>query len=642
MRPPAQYLHLLRQMGLRWVLYRAGSALRCRSGFLQRACPAVTWDRVPAPTLNLRLRTSVLTVPFSWGTACVEEAEAILQGRFRLFSYKVVAAGFPPDWHQNQLEALHFPEKRASSGDPRSHKMRHWSDISNASRDDIKGVWELSRFSWVFPLVRAYARTGDKRFAEAFWQLFTDWCCHNPPNCGPNWMCGQEATFRLMGIVFAVENLGLPVEHRDQVARFALATGQRIAAHFDYALSQKNNHGISECVGLITVATWLPRHDESADWLRAGLEGLEQQLAELVYVDGSFSQHSLIYHRVLLHDLTWCAHRLRLADEPVPKRLVEVAGRALDFLMVLTAPGTGYAPLFGANDGAYVLPLSAGNFLDLRPVIQLTAAFFRQVLPLPEGAWDEAAYWFVAGWEKLPRVLWPTPASLWHAPIGGYAQLCLGENRLFLRCPTSYRHRPSQADGLHVDVSYKGLPISLDGGSYSYNSRERFSQLGAAAHHNVLVVDNREPMRKFSRFLYLPWPKGRLSIGNKGITASYECYGNLQISWARTVTPRERGGFEIHDRICGAAGRHLRWHWRLFDGPWGSRKDSLEIHDGRLHYAIQWCGTLKVQSRLVRAAESTAWGWWSPHYSGIEPACSLLLDGIGSSEAVLTTAFFPL
>src|SRR6185312_2792000 len=101
---------------------------------------------------------------------------------------------------------------------------------------------------WAFALTRAFARTGEAKYAEVFWRLFADWCTRNPPNRGPNWMCGQESTFRLMAVVFAAEGLGVPPAQREQLARFVVATGRRIAANLDYALSQKNNHGVSECV----------------------------------------------------------------------------------------------------------------------------------------------------------------------------------------------------------------------------------------------------------------------------------------------------------------------------------------------------------------------------------------------------------
>ncbi len=387
-----QYAALVRHLGLGWLFFRAGYAVRRRTGQLRRATPAVAWAEVPAPELQLRVRLQC-ELPGVWDSGCLTEADAVLRGEFRLFSDRVVPAGSPPNWHRNQLTGEIVPSDR------------HWTELRDFAFGDIKGVWELSRFSWAFLLVRACARTGENRYADGFWQLFTDWFEHNPPNLGPNWMCGQEATFRLMAVVFAAEGLGMNAEQRIQFSRFVVATGRRIAANLDYALSQKNNHGVSECVGLITAALCIPTHSESAGWLERGTRKLQGHLGELVYPDGSFCQHSLIYHRVLLHDLAWTTYRWRAALGREPEWLRSAASRALGFMDRLVDPRTGGAPLFGANDGADILPLAEASFLDLRPMVQLGAALFRGELPLPAGPWDEAAAWLAGEIQSFTRVV---------------------------------------------------------------------------------------------------------------------------------------------------------------------------------------------------------------------------------------------
>lgn len=638
-------------MGPDWLAYRAGYALRRKLGLLRRATPAAPWADLPAPELRLG---STSIPPAVIGEGCVPEAEAVLRGEFRLFSHRVVQAGFPPDWHAN----------RTADRRPPTAGLRHWSELSDAADGDIKRVWELSRFPWAFALARAFGRTGDERFKDAFWGLFADWCEGNPPNLGPNWMCGQEATFRLMAVVFAAEAMGVPEDKREALARFVVATGRRIAGNLGYALSQKNNHGVSECVGLITVALLVPEHSESEPWAERGLRGLERQLGELVYDDGGFSQHSLIYHRVLLHDLCWCRNRLLAAGRAVPGWLDAAGKRALEFLMTLTDPATGGAPLCGANDGSNVLPLADSEYLDMRPVVQMASAVFRRELPLPEGPWDEAAAWLVSDLGSLGRVGWPEPPACWHGRASGCLQLVNGADRLFLRCPERFRHRPSQADMLHVDVWHRSRPVAMDGGSFSYNSPERFTALGAAAQHNVLTVDGAEPMRKFSRFLYLPWTRGRVTAGQgtegggsadphgiwrgrqkaesgEAYIASHDGYERLGIKWTRAVVPRVGGGFMVRDRVAGAAGRLLRWHWRLADAPWRLVGSSAGVLGPDLRYAVHYHGPKPQRCVLLRAESASAYGWWSPYYGEVERACSLLWEVMGAAEIEVVTEFEP-
>jgi hypothetical protein len=635
MRTPSQYFALVRQMGPAWVLYRISHAVQRRSGLLRRAAPATPWEQMPAPALALHVRKSLQIAAVAGGDACVDEAEKILAGKFRLFSHREVAAGFPPDWQRNWLVSGAPTEANQSA------PLRHWTKISDASCSDIKGVWELSRFSWAFPLVRAHARTGDPRFAEAFWRLFRDWCDRNPPNLGSNWMCGQESTFRLMAVVFAAENLGVPDAERMGLARFVVATGRRIAAHLAYALSQKNNHGISECIGLITVSGLLPGHVESPFWRAAGRRHLRRQLGELVYPDGSFSQHSLVYHRLLLHDLVWCATRLRGAGEGIPDWLAAPADRALDFLRALTEPATGLAPLFGSNDGARILPLVEEDFLDFRSVVQLASAVFRQELPLPAGPWDEAVAWLAGAPDSFTRVPWPDVPERWRAAAGGYVQLRTGADRLFLRCPERFRHRPSQADLLHVDVTLAGRPFAHDGGTYSYNSTERFVTLTDATAHNVLMIDGREPMQKMGRFLYLPWPHGRVEEIARGIAATHDGYTGLNVRWVREVTIRPAGGFFVRDRVQGAKGRHLRWNWRLADGAWLVEDDRVESSETLSRGTLRWRGLPAPRVSLVRGSATTAGGWWSAYYGAVGPACSLIMEAEPTGDVDVVFEFLP-
>lgn len=627
----ALYFSLWHCLGPRWLWFRARYAWRLRSGALRRATPRRQWTDMPAPPVRLADRgwggpRGVSSI----GEAVMAEAEGVLVGRFRLFSHHEVDAGVTPDWWLNQLT-------RSSAGKP-----GHWSRSGDSTGADLKGIWELNRFSWAFALARAHARSGDPRYADAFWRLWRDWMQRNPPNEGPNWMCGQEATFRLMAVLFAAEALGVPAAEEAALARFIVATGRRIAVNLDYALSQKNNHGVSECVGLITAALALPAHGESEEWIERGTRHLRAQLDELIYSDGAFSQHSLVYQRVLLHDLAWCASRWRGAGRPVPDWLSHAAERALSFLMAIVDPRTGGAPLFGSNDGANVLPLADGAFLDFRSVAQLCAGMFRGELPLAPGPWDEAVAWLVGPPEFLRRTAWPQAPALHHAAVGGCILLRHGGGRLFLRCPTRFVHRPSQADMLHVDIWQDGEEVACDGGSFSYNSGERFARLAEAAQHNVLTVGGMEPMRKLSRFLYVPWPRGTVTVSPDGwAEARHDGYSGIGVDWSRRVAPRPEGGFVVRDRVTGHGGRRLRWHWRLAGDTW-RRVDAGLVREGAgKGFRVHWSCADRLDVRLLRADMGSAYGWQSHHYGAVRPMTSLVLETVAEGDTELVFIFEP-
>jgi hypothetical protein len=567
------------------------------------------------------------------------EAAAILEGRFRLFSWHEVAAGFPPDWHWNPLTGESAPLDR------------HWSELGDFAFGDIKNIWELSRFPWAFVLARAYARTHDERFAGAFWALFEDWMAKNPPNAGVNWKCGQEATFRLMAAIFAVEVMSEATAtnavRREQFGRFVHQTGSRIAGNLTSALSQKNNHGVSECVGLITAALLLPEAPESRQWQARGRRELEAQVEELVYADGSFAQHSLIYHRLVVDVLSWVVCRLRRAGQTPPDRVIGALDRATRFLATITDPVTGGAPLFGANDGANVLPLADGEFPDLRASLQAGTALARGELLLAPGPWDEAVGWLVDNGANLRRGPQPEPPEHWHAPEGGYFQWTSGDSRLFLRCPTAFRHRPSQADLLHVDVWWRGRNIVRDAGSFSYNTSGPFAgALQGTAVHNTVGVDGRDQMQKGGRFLYLPWPHGTVSVdgATRRVAASHDGYRRLGVTHVRTIALEGTGGWRVSDRMCGRKRHVYRLHWLLADGGYefdvGERRLAVRYPEGI--FELRWdCSAPSAKTTLVRADPVSSRGWIAPCYQAAEPALSLAVEVAAEGEVWFETVLKP-
>ena len=270
--------HTLRCMGSGWLIYRAFSSFKLKSGWFKRRFPSVPWndrplssylldggladptrylefrrDRAPSflfdPSLREASRTRLLQFDTENDKNCIAEADNILEGRFRYFSHHEINTGFPPDWFLNPFQE--------SAGYLLEERKKHWSEISDFSGGDIKAIWELSRFGSAFTLVRAYWRTGEEKYPEGFWRLVEDWRDHNPPQAGPNWKCGQEIAFRIMAWTFGLYGFmeaeattpGRVVE----LSRMIAISAERIEGNISYALSQQNNHPISEALGLWTV-----------------------------------------------------------------------------------------------------------------------------------------------------------------------------------------------------------------------------------------------------------------------------------------------------------------------------------------------------------------------------------------------------
>ncbi len=647
------FFYLLKYLGPRWLIYRCYYAIAHKLRLFERRLPAGSWPGIPvhselSPALTfipsgfdsaLANKLNSLDKDSNYSRSVIVEAEAVLRGEFLLFSHHRKQLGFPPAWHKNAMSGAVYEQ----SG--------HWSRISDFGLGDIKCVWEINRFPWAFSLVRAYARTGNENFAEGFWKLFENWLDENPPNCGVNWKCGQEATFRLIATCFAIrvfsEAKATTAARLAKWRQFVAFTAIRIAGNINYALSQNNNHGISECVGLFTAAAILPDLPGSAWFIALAEKELIRQVETLIYEDGAFSQHSTVYHRVVLHDLAWYLAMKKSLGSFADNRLIDAASRALRFMVGITDLETGLAPLHGPNDGASILPLTNCDYLDFRPAISLLAGLLGYQVPVSSGAQEEVLHWFSLAnkqaVKKLPENSLPeTVKSGWFIFAGR-------DSRLFCYAPERFIHRPAQADLLHVDLWWKGLPITLDPGSFSYNSPCQFAGMFCETRvHNTVCVGDSDQLKKVSRFLYLPWPcvKTDWCAERKIFTATHNAYKENGVLHTRKIQQDGPDRWSIEDTVAKTGieknSQTISLHWLLADYEYEFNEKAhnllLRTPAGFFRLAVTADAPIEIM-KLVRADKASEVGWWSPYYYWAEPAISIEIR-VKSRNSVKFISYF--
>jgi asparagine synthase (glutamine-hydrolysing) len=660
---------LLRYFGPGWLIYRAWYAFQLRTGWLRRktpsfewtARPLATWLRDPQladPACYLAYRRQAAPAFFfkpdqqaafqgyfdAWDQASertpVDLAEAIQRGEFTYFDHTTAATGLPPDWHANPFTGQHAPADR------------HWSAIDDFGFGDIKLIWEVNRFGFTYALVRAYWRTGDERYAEVFWRLVEDWRSQNPPYRGPNWKCGQETTFRVMAWCFGLWGFlaaqATTPERVVNLAQLIAVSGERIAGNFAYALSQRNNHGISEALGLWTIGTLFPELTHSTRWQQQGRAALEQQARQLIYDDGSFAQHSVNYHRLMLHDYVWVLRLAALNQLTFSDTVHEHIRRASEWLYQLQDERSGRLPNYGQNDGALILPLTNADYQDFRPVLQGACYLTAGTRTYAAGPWDEELLW-LCGPEALKKPQRTPLRADFTAPAGGYQTLRSEAGFVFTRC-ARLRHRPAQADMLHVDVWWQGYNIACDAGTYSYHALAPWNNaLAGTACHNTVTVDGYDQMAQAGKFLWLPWLHGRVRYaGHDDLLA----YWQGEHDGYRRLTPpvlQRRGIVRLPDEVWlvvdqlqSAASHAYRLHWLFPDiaHAWNGL-DQITLHLPEAEYAVTTgliAGT-KTTS-LQRAADDSVRGWRSIYYYAREPALSLEMTTQAKS-ALFWTVFSP-
>lgn len=664
-------LDLFHHLGLGWLAYRAWYAAQQRLGWWERKCPVFSWaerplsyyfqghvsfqpeayleyrrQEAPAFLFSAQQQQAFRPLFVAWDSGerePVSEAEALAQGRWPFFGHQWAENGFPPDWQRDPFAGVSpFPR-------------RHWSRVNEFGDSDIKLVWETSRFGFVYTLVRAYWRTGDERYVEWFWQLVTDWMAHNLPNRGVNWKCGQEISLRVMACCFGLYGfLGSEATCADRVwalVQLLAASGQRIEANLPYALSQRNNHGISEGMGLWTLGTLFPELEAADRWEARGRDVLESLAQRLIYEDGSFSQHSVNYHRLMLHDYLWCVRLAEIQGRPFSAQLKQRIALAGNWLCQLQVGNDGQVPMYGQVDGALILPLNNCDFQDFRPVIQTAFVLTTGERFFDRGPWDEDLLWLF-GPEALVTVLNPSEQQDLSAKEGGYYTIRTEDSVVFTRCG-ALKDRPAQADMLHVDLWYRGYPVAIDAGTYSYHASPPWNNsLAETQYHNCVTVDGLAQMKRASRFLWLPWVGGKVKAWEKSADGAWVYWQGSHNGYVRSPSPvRYRRGIArlgasswlVVDDLQSHGPHEYRLHWLLADWPFIQEKEDhlvLRTPAGDYHVYFGVMGVETVVSSLVRADKDSPRGWHAPYYFLRCPALSV--DSTVVAETVrFWTCFAP-
>ncbi|MEQ1546968.1 heparinase II/III family protein, partial [Methyloglobulus sp.] len=198
----------------------------------------------------------------------------------------------PPDWYFNPFTSKSF----------NTSTLEWWRILDfDGSVGDIKVIWEASRFNWVLAFAQK-VKANDHSQLDRMNNWLEDWCINNPPYCGSNWKCGQEASIRVMHLAMAaliLEQTQNPAQGLIDLVKLHL---QRIAATLSYAVAQDNNHGTSEAAALFIGGSWLELVgvNEGKSWHKLGRKWLKNRVFHLIENDGSFSQYSVNYHRMML------------------------------------------------------------------------------------------------------------------------------------------------------------------------------------------------------------------------------------------------------------------------------------------------------------------------------------------------------
>jgi hypothetical protein len=636
---------VFRELGIRSTSWYAIYHLGLSTGYYFRALPkAIDYPNkgfeelyYPLPIAN---QADLKVVLGKNEEILIDKANEIVNGRFHPFAGDLVNLNLITD-----------------------EPLVHWTEFetrkSRYKTHDIKFVWEAARFQWAFILARAYVLTGHESFSLCFWNNFNLFEEHNPPFLGVNWISSQEVGIRLIGMTFAASSFQnskhstLP-RQRNLISSM-VNHAQRIKLTLPYALAQRNNHLLSEAVGLFTAGVVLPQHPEAASWQKTGWKIFNYAINDQIDKNGVFIQHSMNYHRLMLHDALWFHALARYTHKELPISTKEKLAKSVYWLLSQMDFQSGATPNLGHNDGSNFLKLDCCEYPDYRPIAQAGSIAFLEKRAFSSDFWDEACLWLSLDTKKglidLQKGI----------PSGAVQKLRKGKLTAFFRIAKFYA-RPAHADQLHLDIWWDSLNIARDAGTYQYNLPPPWTNsLTKTLVHNTITVDEQDQMTWAGRFLWLDWAQAKIVHSSNAdlLIASHDGYRNLGITHERQVKLLSGHELEVLDELHVSSrnqSEHAYWlQWLLPDLQWKTDNSTIAFLDQEPYPKFSISIQTRVNGKLTQAGEiqliregknllgerkvSPILGWYSGLYGKKVPGLSFRVC-INSKHSVSFLSLF--
>lgn len=372
--------------------------------------------------------------------------------------------------------------------------------------DDAEWVFAFNRMRFWINLGRAYALTGNERYAEAFAAQMTHWVAtvrRDEPANAKAWRT-IEAGIRMEYWTKAMALFeGSPAITPAVMASFVASMTEHaefIMGVWDH-YNLMSNWGVLANHGLFIVGMTLPT-ERAPEYAREAARRLAEEARIQIDDDGFQWEQSPMYHNEVAHcylDVVTLADRAGFVlPEPIRRKTQDLCRAA-----AIAGKPNGHELCMGDSDD-----------IDQRDILARGAVLFNDPLlraaggPLldRDAAWD-LGFESVAAYDALPA-LWPQAADTALAHSGNlFLRTSWEADAAFVHfhCGTLGAGH-GHSDQLHIDLFARGEDILVDAGRYTYvNKPERFEFKNASA-HNTTTVDDEE--------VYTPvdsWECARLS-----------------------------------------------------------------------------------------------------------------------------------
>ena len=250
---------------------------------------------------------------------------------------------------------------------------------------DVKVPWELARLQHLPALALAFRLDSKAGFEREFRNQVLDFAAANPPGYGVNWMCPMDVAIRAANLVLAMDLFCAFGSQFDEafLAEFQAliqAHGIHVVRNLEWHELHRGNHYLANICGLLFIAAYLPRTDETAEWMTFSIDQLISEVERQFSEDGANFEASTSYHRLSTEMVVYAtALALGLDDSPsFPPWYFERLERMAEFSLHVTKPNGRIVQIGDNDNGRFIsiCPSGDAEHLDHRSCVGAVNALF--------------------------------------------------------------------------------------------------------------------------------------------------------------------------------------------------------------------------------------------------------------------------
>ncbi len=354
------------------------------------------------------------------------------------------------------------------------------------TRDQVSTEWhyQFHRMYWLINLGKAYASTGDEKYAQAWVSHVTDWLHDN----APGYPRTLDTGIRLRNWVESFQYFihvykSSSVSAETQVWILKSLMEQCLFLRDNWR--DQGNWGADETRGLGAVVTMFPEFKFSPDgnwewWRDLVISRMQHHLTVDFYSDGVQFETSPAYHSLEYRNIFLTYSLMHLNKIVISDHLIKKFEKPLEFLMHIHKPNKYLPQLSDTDQLSYLNHLEEGAVLFEREDLLYAATRGKEGSPPSE---TFAA--FPAGGYFVMRSDWGEKDDSYEN--SGYLVFDTGSNEPW----------HAHYDILNFEAYAYGKTIIKDPGKYEYTDR-RLEYYKKSIAHNTIVIDNKDQAQSAS------------------------------------------------------------------------------------------------------------------------------------------------